>query len=63
MMTLQAILLMLAWTPLFFVLACILRDIQASPTIGDNGGPRRGSDCHVDSTTRDGGQPPFSCGL
>lgn len=31
MTALQAILLMLAWTPSLLVLACILRDIQASP--------------------------------
>jgi hypothetical protein len=63
MTTLQAILLMLAWTPLLFVLACILRDIQASPTIGNNGAPRRGANYHVDSRTRDDGPPPFSRGF
>jgi hypothetical protein len=31
MTTLHAILLILAWTPLLLVFACILRDIQASP--------------------------------
>jgi hypothetical protein len=31
MTTLHAILLVLAWTPTVLVLACILRDIQASP--------------------------------
>jgi hypothetical protein len=57
MIALQEILLMLAWTPLLFVLACILRDIQASPTIRDNGGPRRGADHHIDARTRDDGHP------